>query len=67
MCWILFFNKVAGLKACNFIKNGLQDRCFSVKFAKFLRNFYEFFTFLALPVLGFKGVINSIMAEVPII
>ena len=43
------FNKVAGLKACNFIKKesptqsckfvkkGLQYRCFSVKFAKFSR------------------------------
>ena len=31
------FNKVAGLKACNFIKKRLQHRCFPVKFAKFLR------------------------------
>ena len=33
----LFFNKVAGLKACNFMKKRLQHRCFPVKFAKFLR------------------------------
>ena len=31
------FNKVAGLKACSFIKKRLQDRCFRVKFAKLLR------------------------------
>ena len=30
------FNKVAGLKAYNFIKKRLQHRCFPVKFAKFL-------------------------------
>ena len=28
-------NKVAGLKAWNFIKKRLQHRCFPVKFAKF--------------------------------
>ena len=32
-----FFNKVADLQACNFIKNGLQYRCFPVNFVKFLR------------------------------
>ena len=32
-----FFNKVAGLKAYNFIKSRLQHRCFPVKFCKFLR------------------------------
>ena len=31
------FNKYAGLEACNFIKKILHRRCFSVKFAKFLR------------------------------
>ena len=31
------FNKVTGVKACNFIKKRLQHRCFPVKFAKFLR------------------------------
>ena len=31
------FNKVAGLKTCNFIKKRLQRRCFLVKFAKCLR------------------------------
>ena len=33
----LFFSKNAGLKARNFVKKRLQHRCFSVKFAKFLR------------------------------
>ena len=31
------FNKVKGLPACNFIKKRLQDRCFPVNTAKFLR------------------------------
>ena len=34
------FNKVAGLKACNFIKKRSQDRCFPVDFAKLLRNLF---------------------------
>ena len=34
--WSLFFNKVAELRACNFINKRLQRSCFSVKFAKFL-------------------------------
>ena len=32
-----FFNKAAGLQACNFIKRKLQRSCFPVKFAKVLR------------------------------
>ena len=31
------FNKVTGLKACNFIKRNLQHRCFLVNIVKFLR------------------------------
>ena len=31
------FKKAAGPEACNFIKKRLQHRCFSVKFANFLR------------------------------
>ena len=31
------FNEVAGLKSCNFIKKTLQQRCFPVNIAKFLR------------------------------
>ena len=31
------FNKVTGLKTCNYIKNRLQHSYFPVKFAKFLR------------------------------
>ena len=37
-----FLNKVASLKACNFIKKRLQHKRFSVKFAKCLRT--SFFT-----------------------
>ena len=36
------FNKAAGLKACNPIKERLQHRCFPMKFEKFLRT--PFFT-----------------------
>ena len=31
------FKKIAGLKACNFIKKRRQHRCFPVNIAKFLR------------------------------
>ena len=34
------FNKVAGLKACNFVKKRLQHRCFPLKFIKFLRTHF---------------------------
>ena len=36
-CLESLFNNVGGLKVCSFIKMRLQMRCFSVKFAKFLR------------------------------
>ena len=32
-----FFNKAAGLEACNPIKARLRHRCFPMKFTKFLR------------------------------
>ena len=35
-CAGVSFYKVAGLRACNFIKRTLQHRCLRVKFAKFL-------------------------------
>ena len=31
------FDKLAGLQACNFVKNRLQHKCFPMKSAKFLR------------------------------
>ena len=34
------FNKVAALKACNFIKKRLRYSCFSVNTAKFLKSFF---------------------------
>ena len=37
LCWSLFFNKVAGLQACNLIKKRLQHSCFPVKIANFLK------------------------------
>ena len=36
-CVGVFFNKVAGLWACNFIEKRLQHRCFPAIIAKFLR------------------------------
>ena len=36
-CVEVFFNKVAGLQACNFIKKILQYRYFPVKFAKLFK------------------------------
>ena len=42
LCWESVFNKVAGLKACNFNKKRLQHTCYLVKFAKFLTT--RFFT-----------------------
>ena len=40
LCWSLFLNKVAGLKAYNFIKKRLQHTCFPVSIAKFLKTFF---------------------------
>ena len=37
LCWGLFFNKVAGHQACNFIKKRLQHRYFLVNIRKFIR------------------------------
>ena len=34
---VSLFNKVANLQACNFFKNRLQHKCFSVNIAKSLR------------------------------
>ena len=41
LCWSLFFNKVSGLEACNFIKKRLQHRCFPVNFVEFLRTSFS--------------------------
>ena len=41
------FNKVAGLKACNFIKKRLEHRCFPVTIAKFLKIAFLYITPLA--------------------
>ena len=38
------FNKVASLKASNFIKKRLQDRCFPEKFTKFLKRSFFYRT-----------------------
>ena len=36
-----YFNKIAGLKACNFIKKKLQHSCFPVNIAKLKNIFFE--------------------------
>ena len=36
LCWSLLLKKVSGLKAGNFIKKRLQQRCFPVNIATFL-------------------------------
>ena len=64
------FNKVAGLKVQNFIKKGLQYKCFPVKFAKFYRKppvaasisvafpecFFFYFSLATLPLLPYSTV-----------
>ena len=52
----VFYNKVSGPQNCNFIKKRLQNRCFSVKFAKFLITsfFTEHLQWLLLTVSGFQ-------------
>ena len=37
LSWSLFFKKIVVLKACDFIKKRLQNRCFPVNIAQFLR------------------------------
>ena len=37
LCWSLFINKNAGLQSWNVIKKRIQQRCFLVNIAKFLR------------------------------
>ena len=37
LCWILFPNKVAGLRPATLLKKRLRQRCVSVNFTKFLR------------------------------
>ena len=41
---VSLFDKVAGLKVCNFIKTRIQHRCFPVNIAKFLRKQFFFKT-----------------------
>ena len=58
------FNKVAGLKASNFIKNRVQYRCFSMKFTNFLRTrfFTEHFPWLLLQIMN----TNNYLSVLPI-
>ena len=37
LCWSLFFNRVSGLRPATLLKKRLQQRCFPVNFATFLR------------------------------
>ena len=49
-CVGVFFNKVAGPQNSNFIKNKLQQRFFSAKFAKFAKSPAGAFAGLKFPV-----------------
>ena len=40
-CVGVSFNKVAGLNACNFLKNRLQCKCFPVNIAKFFKTSFS--------------------------
>ena len=54
LCWSLFFNKAAGLKVCNYLKNRLQHMSFAVDIAKLLRT-----AFFRTPLLAaFVSLIN---------
>ena len=44
LCWILFFNKVAGLWPATILKKKLRHRFFAVNFAKFLRTSFLYNT-----------------------
>ena len=60
------FDKVAGLKVCNFIGKRFQRRCFPVKFAKFVRMGVAVKTFcLQIKSFGFylKVFLNSLFYE----
>ena len=56
------FNKVAGLKAYNFIKKRLQHRCFPVDIAEFLRTSF-FKEYLRWLVLSFKFKLHEFRAR----
>ena len=57
-CFEIFFNKVAGLQDCSFIKKRLQHRHFLANIAKFLRTIFnmENLPWLLLQVLYKKAV-----------
>ena len=38
--WESLINKIAGQKACNFLKKRLQQMCFPANITKFLRTVY---------------------------
>ena len=58
------FDKVASLKAYNFIKNRIQHRCFPIKFANFLRTpyFTKHFQWLLLKIMNS----NNCLRDLPI-
>ena len=38
LCWSLFFNTVAGLRTCSFMKRNLKRRCVTVNISKFYKH-----------------------------
>ena len=59
------FNKLAGLKACKFIKTRLYHRCFPVKFAKFLKtpSFAEYLRWLPSIYCRASPLVNTAIGE----
>ena len=49
------FNKVTGLKACNFIKKRLQHMCFPVNIAKFRLEIFKNSFFQRTPPVATSG------------
>ena len=55
LCWSLF-NKVAGVKAYNFIKKRLRHRCFPVNTAKIFKNSFFYRT----PLIAASGFLTKL-------
>ena len=56
-------NKIAGLKACNFIKNRVQHMFFLLKFAKFLRNSISKKICVRLPLIDDSRMLNVLKIQ----
>ena len=64
LCQSLFFNNVAGLKACNFIEKDNLAQVFSMNFAKFLNTFFYRTPPMAASVYYHEWIINQILNRI---